>query len=163
MATTKTAAKKTTARKPAAKKTAARKPAAKKTATGQTASKQTAAFVADVNEFIDDASDRAEDAFETALRYAREAAYTYVGAGFVIQDRVAQRKFDRVDYRTFLDEAKTKGEAQLSEIQSKIEPIAAKFTQAVEPIVDRIEETLPKQVKDAVEANRDRVRDLLSR
>jgi len=156
MTTTKSTAKKTTAKRATSKK-AAKQPKAEQATT------TTKGFVADVDGFIDETSDRVEDAIETAVRFARDAAHTYVGMGFVIRDRVSERKFELVDYRTFLDEAKVKGEAQLSEIQSKIEPISARFTQTVEPVAEFIESTLPHQVKDVIDSNRDRVRHLLDR
>jgi hypothetical protein len=157
----KTAAKKTTARKTTAKKTAAKKTAAKKTAATKTAAPTAASVTDDVQELVEDATKRFEESVDVAARFARDAAFVSLGTPFVIQDRIVERNFELVDYRTFLDQAKAKGEVQFEEIRSAIEPITDKFTQTVEPIVERIEENLPKQVKDVVDANRARMRELL--
>ena len=162
MATTtkKTATKRTTARKPAAKKTAARKPVAKKAA----AVKQPAveSMVSEVTDRVEDVADRMEDAFGTAVKFARDAAHTYIGMGFVVQDRLARRDFDKMSYSAFLEDAKVKGHDRVTEIQDRIEPYAKRVTERIEPITERIESNLPKPVKEALETGRERVRELLA-
>ena len=147
MATKKSTAKKTTARK-AAPKASAKTTKATKTA----APKSTVdTVVENVTDVVEGVTERAEDAFETAVRFAKDASYTSIGAGFVVQDRINERKFELIDYKTFLDEAKAKGHEQVADVQSFIEPI-----------VDRVEAQLPTPVRDVIVDGRERVSKLLS-
>lgn len=160
MATKKSTAKttKTTAKK-ATTKTSAKATSAKKTA----APKSTVdSVVENVTDAVEGVTERAEDAFETAVRFAKDASYTSIGAGLVVQERVSQRKFEMIDYKTFLDEAKTKGHEQVVEVQNFIEPIAERINERVEPIAERIEAQLPTQVRDAIVDGRERMSKLLS-
>lgn len=151
------------ATKQTAKKTSTTKTGAKQTGTTKTAPKSTVENAVDeLTAAIGDTTERLEDAVELMVRFARDAAHTYVGAGFVIQDKLARRDFGLVDYQAFLDQAKAKGDEQIAEFQARIEPLTSKVNQAVEPITDLIETNLPKPVKDALDAGRDRVRDLLA-
>ncbi len=157
MATKKTTAKKTTTKAKATAKTTAKK------ATKTAAPKSTVdSVVENVTDVVEGVGERAEDAFETAVRFAKDASYTSIGAGFVVQDRLSQRKFELIDYKTFLDEAKAKGHEQVVEVQNFIEPIAERINERVEPITDRIEAQLPTQVRDAIVDGRERVSKLLS-
>lgn len=158
MATKKSTAKttKTTARKATPK--ASTKTTAKKAAPKSTVD----SVVENVTDVVEGVTERAEDALETAVRFAKDASYTSIGAGFVVQDRINERKFELIDYKTFLDEAKTKGHEQVTEVQNFIEPIAARINERVEPITDRIEAQLPTPVREAIVDGRERVSKLLS-
>ncbi len=116
-----------------------------------------------VSDTVSGASERFEDAFETAVKFARDAAHTYIGVGLVVQERIARRDFtSMMSYGEFVDQAKTKGHDRMVEIRSRVEPYAKMVTDRFEPITARLESTLPKPVKDVVDASRDRVRDLLA-
>lgn len=144
--TTKTTAKKTT-----------------KKVTAKAAPKSTVdSVVENVSDAVEGVGERAEDAFETAVRFAKDAGYTSIGAGLVVQDRLSQRKFELIDYKTFLDEAKAKGHEQVVEVQNFIEPIAERINERVEPITERIEAQLPTQFRDAIVDGRERMSKLLS-
>lgn len=163
MATTakkKTAAKKTTARKTTAKKTAAKKTAARKSTAKKAVTNEP---VDAASATLDEVTDRVNDALDKSVGFARDAAHTYIGVGLVIQDRVARRDFTTtVGYGEFFEQAKTMGHDRVVEIRDRVEPYAKRITDRIEPITDRIESTLPQPVKDAVDASRDRVRDLLA-
>ena len=146
MATKKTTTKKTTtAEKTTSKKSAAAKTAAETAGTKKSSGTETAAA----------------EALETAVRVAREATHATVGAGFVVQDRLAQRKFEIVSYRTFLDEARTVGAERVTEVQDFFAPFAKRVTETVEPVAEKFEERLPSPVRDALVDGRQRVRELL--
>lgn len=148
MPATKKTTKKTTARKPAAKKTAARKPAAKMTMPEAPA--------------VDEIADRVEDAMTDAVKFMRDAAHTYIGVGIAVQDRIVRRGAkDKATYPNFLDEAKAKGHARVTEIQDRFEPIAKRFEERFEPVTERFEARLPKQMQEALEDGRKRMRHIL--
>ena len=139
---------------------ATKKTAAKKSTTSKKAS--TATETSTVDSVVDEVTERAEDAFETVVRYAREAAHTSIGAAFVVPERINQRKFELIDYRTFLDEAKAQGEERAADVQHFFEPFVQRVNDAVEPITEKIEAQLPAPVREAIVDGRERVRELLS-
>jgi hypothetical protein len=159
-----TPTKKTTAKKTTARKTGARQTAAKKTLTTKAATapaEQTS--VRSVNDRLDGVSDRLEDAFESAVHFARDAAHTYIGIGLVVQDRITNRGTAATSRSgNLLTEAKDKGHDRVTEIQHWIEPYAKRVTERFEPITERIESTLPAPVKEALDSGRERVRELLA-
>jgi hypothetical protein len=175
-ATTKKTAKKTinkTATKAANKtgrKTTARKPAAKRATTRKSAAKpaakpvvETAAAVQPaVASMVEDVTERIEDMVNTTVRFARDAAHTYIGMGVVVQDRIVRRSADTARYDNFLDEAKAKGADRVNEIQGFIEPIVQRVADRFEPLTERFEANLPAPVKGALETSRQRVRTLLA-
>jgi hypothetical protein len=143
---------KSTARKPAAKRTAARQPVAETVAAPQS-----------VASVVDDWTSRVETAMKDGAQFMRDAAYTYVGIGLVVQDRMVHRGLhDTVGYASFLEEAKAKGHVRVTEIQERFEPIVKSVTDRIEPITDRIEANLPAPVKEALDSGRERVRSVLA-
>jgi hypothetical protein len=148
-ATAKKTAKKTTSRKPAAKKTAAKQPAAKITVPEMPKA--------------DEVADRVEDVMTDAVKFVREAAHTYIGFGIAVQDRFVRRgATDKAKYPNFLEEAKAKGHARVTEIQDRFEPIAKRIEARFEPVTERFESRLPKPVKEVIDDGRDRVRHILA-
>ena len=107
-------------------------------------------IIENVSEAFEGVAGRTEDALETAVRYGRDASFAYIGAGFVVSDRISQGKFELMDYQAFIDEAKAKGEARVTEVQEFFEPISERF-----------EAQLPAPVRDAIVDGRERVRELL--
>jgi hypothetical protein len=150
-----------------AKKTATRKPAAKKTATPKTVAPKPAAKISmpamPTMPAIDEVTTRVEDAMVDAVKFMRDVTNTSVGVAVVVQDRLVHRgATDTATYPNFLEEAKAKGEARMTELQDRFEPIVQRVTDRFEPITERFEANLPSPVKDALEANRERVRKLLA-
>lgn len=150
----------TTARKPAAKKTAARKPAA--TQAAKPVVERAAAVQPAVASMVEDVTERIEDMVNTTVRFARDAAHTYIGMGVVVQDRIVRRSADKARYDNFLGEAKAKGAVRVDEIQGFIEPIVQRVADRFEPITERFEANLPAPVKGALETSRERVRTILA-
>lgn len=145
VATTKTAARKGSGATKSAKKSAPKQPAG----TDQPAATVTR-------------DDRIGEAVGTVARFARDGAHASIGAGFVVQGRLAERKFEFIGYRTFLEEAKAEGQARVNDLQEFVEPAMTQFSELVEPIADRIENRLPAPVRDALADGRERVRELLT-
>ena len=162
-----TTAKKTATRKPAAKKTAAkqtatRKPVAKQTAAPKPAARMTMPTMPTMPA-VDQITGRVEDAMADAVKFMRDVTNTYVGVAVVVQDRLVHRgATSTASYPNFLGEAKAKGEARMTELQDRFEPIVQRVTDRFEPITERFEANLPAPVKEALEANRERVRKLLA-
>ncbi len=167
-ATRKPAAKKTAARKPAAKQTAARKPVAKQTAAPKPAAKLTMPSMPSMPSMptmpdVDQITDRVEDVMADAVKFMRDVTNTYVGVAVVVQDRLVHRGLtSTATYPNFLEEAKAKGEARMTELQDRFEPMVQRVADRFEPITERFEANLPAPVKDALETNRERVRKLLA-
>ena len=160
MATKKTAKK--TATK-ASTATSAKQTATKTGAKAEQTSKSTVdTVVENLTEAVEDVTERTDEFVETAVRFARDAAHASIGAGLVVQDRVSQRKFELIDYRTFNDEAKAKGEERVNEVQDFFEPITKRVNETVEPITERIEAQLPTPVREAIVERRERMRELLA-
>ncbi len=166
-----TTAKKTATRKPAAKKTAARKPVAKKTAAPKPAAKISMPTMPTMPAMpamptmpaVDEFTTRVEDAMVDAVKFMRDVTNTSVGVAVVVQDRLVHRgATETATYPNFLEEAKAKGEARMTELQDRFEPIVQRVADRFEPITERFEANLPAPVKDALETNRERVRKLLA-
>lgn len=137
---------------------------AKKAAASKTTAPTTTvdSVVSAVNKAFQDAQRNTEDVVEGAVRFSRDAAHVSIGAPFVVQQRIAGRNFEVVDYRTFLDEAKAEGSERVGELQELVEPMTARVTEVVDPITERIEAQLPTQVRTTLQDNRRRMRDLLN-
>jgi len=164
-----TTAKKTATRKPATKKTvkktAARKPVARTTAAPKPATKMTMPSMPSMPAMpaVDQITGRVEDAMADAVKFVRDVTNTYVGVVVVVQDRLVHSgATNTATYPNFLEEAKAKGEARMTELQDRFEPIVQRVADRFEPITERFEANLPAPVKDALETNRERVRKLLA-
>ncbi len=155
MATTaKKTASKTTAKKTAARKTTKQAAASKAAPKAATAAPKSA---------MDEVNARLDEAVTMFVRLSRDAAFTSVGMPLVVQDRLSRRSLEDVaDYSVLLDEAKRRGNERVAEVRGLVEPYAQRVAAMLEPVAERIEDVLPKQVKDAVDGGRDRVRELLA-
>ena len=139
------------------KKTAARKPAAEKVEAEKVETERPSFDMPD----MDEVNERFDGIATDIVKFWRDATYTSVGVPLMVQERIAERDTSTISYTEFVEQSKAKGEVRVTEIQDRFEPMAQRFVDQFEPVAERIEARLPDQVKEAIEASRDRMRHVL--
>ena len=144
----------------------AKKTPAKKTSTAKKAAPKAQAKVEDVVA-------KAEDV--RLVDVARSAAETYVGFGVLAAETIKAQADAGVELlEKMFEDARGKGEAQIAEFRTSVDPLADRMKKQMEPLTSRFEDMdlpkidlneikVPAQIVDAVEKGNERLRALASR
>lgn len=114
-----------------------------------------------VNKAFEDAQARSEEAFESAVKFTRDASYVSIGAPIVVGERLSNRQFELMDYQAFVDAAMAKGHERVADFQNYVEPLTMRVSEVIDPITERVEAQLPEQVRTTLQDSRKRMRELL--